>query len=74
MMRRAWAVLVAVWATLAIVAALAWTHPSSVPARQATPVTVLVPGKNGKPRAVQVLVSAPGATAHVATHTSPPPP
>lgn len=74
MMRRAWAAVVAVWATLAIVAALAWTHPSAAPAPQATPVTVLVPGKNGKPHAVQVLVSAPAASAHVATHSSPPPP
>ena len=74
MIRRVWAAVVAVWATLAIVAALAWTHPSAVPARQATPVTVLVRGKNGKPRAVQVLVSAPGTAAHAATHSSPPPP
>jgi hypothetical protein len=73
-MRRVWAAAVAVWATLAIVAALAWSHPAAAPAPQATPVTVLVPGKNGKPHAVRVLVVRPGAAAHVATHSSPPPP
>jgi cyanate permease len=70
-MRRVWAALLAVWATLAIVAALAWTHPAAAPARQATPVTVLVAGKNGKLHPVRVFVAAPGTTAHSATHSSP---
>jgi hypothetical protein len=71
MMRRIWAAVLAVWATLAIIAALAWSHPTTAQGPQATPVTIFVPGKHGRPHAVRVLVSAPGTATHASTHTSP---
>jgi len=64
-MRRVWASLVAVWATLAIVAALAWSHPMQSAAPQTTQ-RVLVNG----PRGVRRVVLLPGTTAHTTTHSS----
>jgi hypothetical protein len=61
-MRRVWASLVAVWATLAIVAVLAWSRMPS----PAQPVTVH--GKHG------VLVVKSTAKPVTTTHSSPPPP
>ena len=70
-MRRVWASVITVWATLAVVAALAWSHQPVAAAPQATPVTILVPGKNGgKPHQVRVLVLPTGSAAHSATHSS----
>lgn len=73
-MRRVWAGVVAVWATLAIVAGLAWTRPAPVqPVVQPAATTLLVKGKHGARRFVVVGPTA--ATApHATTHASPPPP
>jgi hypothetical protein len=70
-MRRVWAAVITVWATLAVVAALAWSHQPVAGAPQATPVTILVPGTNGgRPHLVRVLVLPTGSAAHSATHSS----
>lgn len=73
-MRRVWATVVSVWATLAIVAGLAWTHkPVSQPVSQAAaiPATLVVKGKSGTQRFV--VVGSTAATApHATTQTSPP--
>lgn len=72
-MRRVWATVVSVWATLTIFAGLAWTHkPVSQPVRQAAvPATLVVKGKSGTQRFV--VVGATAATApHATTQTSPP--
>ena len=74
MMRRVWASVVAVWATLAIVAGLAWSRPQPTTAAPTRPVTVLVRGKNGRLHPVRVLVTTSTAGAHTTTHTSPPAP
>jgi hypothetical protein len=70
-MRRVWATLLAVWATLGIVAVLVWTRPAPAPAPQATPTTFVVKGKNGTTRFV-VANPAPAAP-HATTHASPVP-
>jgi hypothetical protein len=69
-MRRVWAAVVTVWATLAVFAVLAWSHQGAPASSQATPVTIVVPGKNGKPHRVQVFIQPAGAAAHAATHSS----
>ena len=70
-MRRVWAAVITVWATLAVVAALAWSHQPVAGISQASPVTILLPGKNGgKPHKVRVLVLPTGSAAHSATHSS----
>jgi hypothetical protein len=69
-MRRVWASVLAVWATLGIVGVLAWTRPTPAPAPQATPTTVVVKGKNG---ATRLVVASPAAAPHATTHTSPVP-
>jgi hypothetical protein len=70
-MRRVWASILAVWSTLAIVAVLAWSHAPPVTPSPATPVTVLVQGKNGRSHLAKVFVLPSTATAHTATHSSP---
>jgi len=72
-MRRAWAAVVAVWATLAITGVLAWTRPQAAPAPQATPTVMLVKGKSGTQRLV-VVSPATAAAPHATTHVSPVPP
>jgi hypothetical protein len=69
-MRRAWAALLAVWSTLAIVAALAWSHPPAPTATQATPVTIVVQGRNGKRHLARVFLLPAGSAAHASTHSS----
>jgi len=72
-MRRVWATVVGVWATVAIVAVLAWSHaqaPSPV-GGATTPTVVVVKGKNGKQR---LVVVQPAGGAHATTQTSPAPP
>jgi hypothetical protein len=70
-MRRVWAAVITVWATFAVVAALAWSHQPVAGVSQAYPVTILLPGKNGgKPHKVRVLVLPTGSAAHSATHSS----
>ncbi len=70
-MRRVWASVLAVWATLGIVAVLVWTRPAPQPAPQATPATFIVQGKNGVTR---LVLATPAATAvHGTTHVSPAP-
>lgn len=70
-MRRVWAAVITVSATLAVVAALAWSHQPVASVSQATPVTILVPGKNGgKPHQVRVFLLPTGSSAHSATHSS----
>jgi hypothetical protein len=73
-MRRVWASVVAVWATLAIVAGLAWTRQAPVqPLAQPSATTLVVKGKNGTQRLV--VVGSTAATApHATTQASPPPP
>jgi hypothetical protein len=75
-MRRVWATVAAVWATLAIVGGLAWTRPAPVQpnAQPAAPTTLVVKGKNGTQRFVVVGTAATTSTAsHATTRTSPPP-
>jgi cyanate permease len=73
-MRRVWTTVVAVWATLAIVAALAWTRQAP-PRQLAQPAatTFVVKGKHGTQRLVVVGTATPAAP-HATTQTSPPPP
>ncbi len=72
-MRRVWATVVAVWATLAIVAGLAWTrHVQAQPLAQPAPATLAVKGKNGTHRLV-VLGSTAATAPHATTQPSPPP-
>ena len=73
-MRRVWAAVAAVWATLAIVAGLAWTRPTPVqPVARPAATTLVVKTKSGTKRFVVVGSSA--ATApHATTQASPPPP
>ena len=61
-MHRVWTVVLSVWAMLAIVAALAWTHRPVPLASQAPPQTVVVKGANGKKQVLLVQPAAPHAT------------
>jgi hypothetical protein len=70
-MRRVWASVLAVWSTLAIVAVLAWSHAPAATPSPASPVTVVVQGKNGKSHLAKVMVLPQAAPAHAATHSSP---
>ena len=72
-MQRIWVVVLSVWAMLAIVAVLAWSHPQtpSPAGGRNTPTVVVVKGKNGKQRLV-VVQSRGGA--HATTQSSPAPP
>lgn len=65
-MQRVWTVVLSVWAMLAIVTVLAWTHRSAPLASQAAPQTVVVKSVNGKK---QVLLVQPAAS-HATTATS----
>jgi cyanate permease len=67
-MQRIWVSVLAVWAMLAIVAVLAWTHRPLASAQPASSRTMIVQTANGK-RQVVVLAPAAGA-AHATTHTS----
>ncbi len=70
-MRRVWATVVSVWATIAIVGVLAWTRAQApAPVTGAAPTVMVVKGKNGKQQLVVVQAAAPHAT----TQTSPAPP
>jgi cyanate permease len=69
-MQRVWVAVLSVWAMLAIVAVLAWTHhssPSALP--PASPQTLVVKGPNGKQQFV-VLQTASTAAPHATTATS----
>lgn len=69
-MQRIWTVVLSVWAMLAIVAVLAWSHRPSVPSPpQAASQTLVVKGPNGKQQLVVVQPGALGAP-HATTHTS----
>ena len=70
-MRRVWAAVLSVWATIAIVGVLAWTNAPFRSAAQSTPQTLVVT-KNGKQQLV--VLSSPTTAAHATTHASPPPP
>ena len=65
-MQRVWTVVLSVWAMLAIVTVLAWTHRPAPLASQAAPQTVVVKTVNGKK---QVLLVQPAAS-HATTSTS----
>jgi hypothetical protein len=67
-MQRVWVSVFSVWALLAIVAVLAWTHRPIAAAQPPTPRTVVVQTANGK-RQVVLLAPAVGAS-HATTHTS----
>lgn len=68
-MRRAWAALVAVWATLAIVAVLAWSNrpPPTLAASPAQQTLVVVKGRHGHKR---VVVARSNAAPVTMTHSS----
>ena len=68
-MQRIWTVVLSVWAMLAIVAVLAWSHRPTPPASQAAGQTLVVQTANGKRQLVVVQPGAVGA-AHATTHTS----
>jgi hypothetical protein len=69
MMRRVWAAVISVWATLAIAAGLAWTWHPATPASSATiPATAGATRTTSAKGAVTVPVSA-GAP-HATTRTS----
>jgi hypothetical protein len=67
-MRRVWATVASVWALLAIVAVLAWSHPPLQSPTNGGATVVVIKGKKGH------AVVLPGAVAtHTTTHTSAPP-
>lgn len=69
-MQRIWTVVLSVWAMLAIVAVLAWTHrPTLSAAQPSAPQTIVVKGANGKQQLVVLQPGALGAP-HATTHTS----
>ena len=69
-MQRIWTVVLAVWAMLAIVAVLAWSHrPAASPLPAAAAQTLVVKGANGKPQLVVVQPGAVGAP-HATTSAS----
>lgn len=70
-MRRVWSAVLAVWATIAIVGVLAWTHAPAQPVAQGTPTTVVVRGPNGTTHLAQVVLLPSGTPAHAATSSSP---
>jgi cyanate permease len=68
-MQRVWAVVLSVWAMLAIVAVLAWSHgPVTSSATQPAAQTLVVKGANGKQQLVVLQPSA--AAPHATTSTS----
>ena len=74
-MRRVWATVVAVWATLAIVTGLAWTRHAPVQqVAQPAATTLVVKGKNGTTQKLVVVGSSPATAPHATTQASPPPP
>lgn len=69
-MQRVWTVVLSVWAMLAIVAVLAWSHrPTPAPLPQAAAQTLVVKGPNGTKQLVVLQPSAVGAP-HATTQTS----
>jgi hypothetical protein len=69
-MQRIWTVVLSVWAMLAIVAVLAWSHrPVAPPLPAAAAQTLVVKGANGKQQLVVVQPGAAGAP-HATTSTS----
>lgn len=69
-MQRIWTVVLSVWAMLAIVAVLAWSHrPTPAPPPQAAAQTLVVQTVNGKKQLVVVQPAALGAS-HATTQTS----
>jgi hypothetical protein len=69
-MQRIWTVVLSVWAMLAIVAVLAWSHrPAALPLPAAAAQTLVVKGVDGKQQLVVVQPGAAGAP-HATTSTS----
>ena len=70
-MRRVWATVISVWATLAIAAGIAWTrHPATPVSPTPTPAAVVVNGTTAGKGFKTVPVSAPAAANHTTTRTS----
>jgi hypothetical protein len=70
-MRRVWAAVISVWATLAITAGIAWTRHPATPASSApTPAAVVVNGTTLGKGAVTIPVSTASAATHTTTRTS----
>ena len=69
-MRRVWAAVLAVWATIAIVGVLAWSHPQTSVSAQGTAMTVVVQGKNGQRQLARVVALPAGSPAVASTHSS----
>jgi hypothetical protein len=73
-MRRVWATVVAVWATLAIVGGLAWTrHAPAQPVAQPAPATLVVKGKTGTQHFIVLGSTTATVAPHATTQPSPPP-
>jgi cyanate permease len=69
-MQRVWTVVLSVWAMLAIVAVLAWSHrPAPASSPQVAPQTFVVKTVHGKQQLVLVKGAAAGPT-HATTSTS----
>jgi cyanate permease len=69
-MQRVWTIAISVWAMLAIVAVLAWSHrPALASSPQPTAQSFVIRTVNGKPQLVLVHNGALGAT-HGTTSTS----
>lgn len=69
-MTRVWTVVLSVWAMLAIVAFLAWSHaPGTSSLSQPSAQTLVVKGANGKQQLVVLQPGAAGAP-HATTSTS----
>jgi len=69
-MQRVWVTVLSVWAMLAIVAVLAWSHrPAQTAQPRSVPQTLVVRTPNGKR---QIVVLQPGAlgASHATTQTS----
>ena len=67
-MQRVWVAVLSVWALLAIVAVLAWTHRPLANAAPQSVRAVVVQTANGKRQVV--LLAPPTGAAHATTHTS----
>ena len=68
-MTRIWAVVLSVWAMLAVVAVLAWQYRPAAPLAQPVPQTAVLQTVNGKQQLVPVAPAAVGAP-HATTATS----
>ena len=70
-MRRVWAAVISVWATLSIAAGIAWTsHPVTPASSGQTTVAAGTNGATTRKSATTIQVSAAAAGTHTTTRTS----